>query len=358
MFLNTNFINLKKAYIIFFLIVLFIISTISKVNSSIFKVGDIEITEPFNANFKKKKVIDKAIILAFEKLLSMTISSNEKRKISTIGVNEIRNLIDSFNIKNEKFINDTYNATFEINFNKQNTFLFIEKKNIYPSVPIVRSIIVLPILVDVKSQNLNIFNQNPFYTYWNSNIKNYHLINYILPEEDIDVVKILNDNINNLEDYDFSQITRSYNSDDYIICLIYKNKDAFNVFSKIKFNNKFKIKSKIFSRKTSLSDEGLVNLINQIKLIYEDEWKEINKINRSVKLPINLSISSLEFEKNRKFERFLSSMDQVAKYSIKSFNNNYVNYKIIYNGSPKQFLSTAEKNNFFIDTEKQIWKVE
>ena len=55
MFLNTNFINLKKTYIIFFLIVLFIISTISKVNSSIFKVGDIEITEPFNANFKKKK---------------------------------------------------------------------------------------------------------------------------------------------------------------------------------------------------------------------------------------------------------------------------------------------------------------
>ena len=307
---------------------------------------------------KKKKVIDKAIILAFEKLLSMTISSNEKRKISKIGVNEIRNLIDSFNIKNEKFINDTYNATFEINFNKQNTFLFIEKKNIYPSVPIVRSIIVLPILVDVKSQNLNIFNQNPFYTYWNSNIKNYHLINYILPEEDIDVVKILNDNINNLEDYDFSQITRSYNSDDYIICLIYKNKDAFNVFSKIKFNNKFKIKSKNFSRKTYLSDEGLIKLINQIKLIYEDEWKEINKINRSVKLPINLSISSLEFEKNQKFERFLSSTDQVAKYYIKSFNNNYVNYKIIYNGSPKQFLSTAEKNNFFIDTEKQIWKVE
>ena len=358
MFLNTNFLNLKKTYIIFFLIVLFIISTITKANSSIFKVGDIEITEPFNSNFKKKKVIDKAIILAFEKLLRMTIPSNEKRKISTIGVKEIRNLIDSFNIKNEKFINDIYNATFEINFNKQNTFLFIEKKNIYPSVPIVRNVIVMPILVDIKSQSLSIFNQNPFYTYWNSHIKSYHLIDYILPAEDIDVVQILNDNINNLEDYDFSQITRSYNTNDYIICLIYKDKDAFNVFSKIKFNNKFKIKSKIFSRKTSLSDEGLVNLINQIKLIYEDEWKEINKINRSVKLPINLSISSLEFEKNHKFERFLSSTDQVSEYSIKSFNNNYVNYKIIFNGSPKQFLSAAEKNNFFIDTKKQIWKVE
>ena len=121
---------------------------------------------------------------------------------------------------------------------------------------------------------------------------------------------------------------------------------------------KFKIKSKIFARKTSLSDEEFIKLINQIKRMYEDEWKEINKINRSVKLPINLSISSLEFEKNYKFERFLSSTDQVSKYSIKSFNNNYVNYKIIFNGSPKQFLITAEKNNFLIDTKKQIWKVE
>ena len=358
MFLNTNFINSKKTYIIFFLIVLFIILTISKANSSIFKVGDIEITEPFNSKFKKKKVIDKAIILAFEKLLNMSISSNEKNKISSFKVNEIRNLIDSFNIKNEKFINDKYNATFEVNFNKQNTFLFIEKKNIFPSAPIVKNIIVLPILVDIKSQSLNIFNQNPFFTHWNSNVKSYHLINYILPTEDIDVVKLLNDNISNLENYDFSQITERYNTDDYIICLIYREKDSFKVFSKIKFNKKLKIKSKIFLEKTVLSDERLVKLINEIKLIYEDEWKEINKINRSVKLPINLSMSSLEFKKNDQFETFLSSIDQVSKYSIKSFNNNNVNYKIIFNGSPKQFLSIAEKNNFIIDTKKQIWKVE
>ncbi len=358
MFLNTNFLNLKKTYIIFFLIVLFIILTISKANSSIFKVGDIEITEPFNSKFKKKKVIDKAIKHAFEKLLNMSISSNEKNKISNFKVNEIRNLIDSFNIKNEKFINNTYNATFEVNFNKQNTFLFIEKRNIFPSAPIARNIIVLPILVDIKSQSLSFFNQNPFFTHWNLGIKNYHLIDYILPAEDIDVVKILNDNINNLEDYDFSQITKSYNTNNYIICLIFKEKDTFKVFSKIKFNKKLKIKSKIFPKKTSLSDKELVKLINEIKLIYEDEWKEINKINRSVKLPINLSMSSLEFKKNDQFERFLSSIDQVSKYSIKSFNNNNVNYKVIFNGSPKQFLSIAEKNNFIIDTEKQIWKVE
>ena len=55
MFLNTIFLNLKKTYIIFFIILLFIILTISKAHSSNFKVSDIEVTEPFNSNFKKKK---------------------------------------------------------------------------------------------------------------------------------------------------------------------------------------------------------------------------------------------------------------------------------------------------------------
>ena len=128
MFLNTNFLFLRKSYIIFFLVLLFIILNTSKVYSSIFKVSDIKITEPFNIDFKKQEVINKAIILAFKKLLSMTISTNEMYKISSFSVEEIKNLIDSFTIKDEKFINDKYNATFEINFNKQNTFLYVEKK--------------------------------------------------------------------------------------------------------------------------------------------------------------------------------------------------------------------------------------
>ena len=128
MFLNKNLNCLKKTYIFFFLTVLFIIITISNLHSSNFKVSDIKVTEPFNPNFKKERVIDKAILVAFKKLLSMTISSDEMHKISKFNVDEIKNLIDSFNIKNEEFVNNTYNATFEINFNKQNTFLFIEKK--------------------------------------------------------------------------------------------------------------------------------------------------------------------------------------------------------------------------------------
>ncbi len=358
MFLNTNFLCLKKAYIIFFLTVLFIILSISKANPAIFKVTDIQVSEPFNPSFKKKTVVDRAIILAFKKFLTMTISSNEMHKISNFRVDEVKNLIDSFNIKDEKFVNNNYNATFEVNFNKQNTFLFVEKRNIYPSVPNTKKIIIIPILVDELSQSINIFNQNPFYKHWNDNIKNHHLIEYILPSEDIEVVKVLNENINNLEEYDFTQITERYNIDEYIICLIYKENNKFKIFSKIKFDKKIRIKSKFFSEKSIISLQNLEKFINEIKLIYEDEWKKNNTINRSVKLPINLSMTSSKYKKNEKFEEFLSSIDQVSKFSVKSFNNKQVNYKIIFNGSPKQFINIAVKNNFIIDTDQSIWKVD
>ena len=104
MFLNTNFVNLKKTYIIFFLTVLFIISTVSKVQSSIFKVSEIKVTEPFNPNFQKKKVIDKAILLAFKKLLSMTISTNDMHKISKFNVNEIKKGLNEYHgLDNKKY---------------------------------------------------------------------------------------------------------------------------------------------------------------------------------------------------------------------------------------------------------------
>ena len=52
------------------------------------------------------------------------------KKIQDIKISEIKNLIDSFNIKNEKFIQNSYSANFEVNFNK-NKSVFCLLKFIY-----------------------------------------------------------------------------------------------------------------------------------------------------------------------------------------------------------------------------------
>jgi len=358
MLLNKNFLNLKKSYIFFLITVLFLIFSSSTVKSSIFKVNNIEISEPFELNFKKEIVIDKAFRNAFKKLIKMTVTLDESKKIKNIKISEIKNLIESFNIKNEKFINNSYIANFEVNFNKQNTLLFFEKKNIFPSVPKMKKILLFPIMINLDSKNVHLFNQNPFFDAWNLNKENFHLISYLLPTEDIDVVIKINKNFDNLEDYNFFEIVKKYDTEEFIICLIYKEKKDYKIFSKIKIDDVTKIHSYTYKNIDIKNSDELNLLINEIKNIYEDKWKFINQINRSVKLSINISISSLDYKKNKKFVNFLRTTDLIPNYFIRDFNSKKLNYKIIFNGSPKQFLKIAETKDIIIDTSNQIWEVE
>ena len=357
MHLNIFFMSLKKVYIIFFTTVLFFNFSSTDLKSSIFSVNDIEITEPFELNFKKEKVIDKAFIEAFKRLIKMTVISSEEIKLATIKNKEIKNLIDSFKIKNERFIKNNYSAKFDVNFNKQNTLLFFEKKNIFPSLPRKKSIFIMPILIDSNNFTVNLFNQNPFFLNWFKGAGEHYLLNYILPSEDIDIINILNKNIESLENYNYSSIIKKYEVKDFIICLIFHDKNEIRVLSKITINNQEKIQNNIYNNINLDNEDELISLIISIKNNYEDNWKKINLINRSVKLPLSISVDANDYQKNRLFKEFLNNTEFVSNFFIKDFNNKKINYRIIFNGSPARFLDLCNKNNILIDTTNQIWQL-
>ena len=357
MHLNISFLNLKRAYIIFFSTVLFFNFSSTDLKSSIFSVNDIEITEPFELNFKKEKVVDKAFIEAFKRLMKMTVISSEEIKLSRIKNNEIKNLIDSFKIKDERFIKNYYSAKFDVNFNKQNTLLFFEKKNIFPSLPKKKSIFILPILIDTTNTTVNLFNQNPFFFNWLDGTSKHFLLDYILPTEDIDIINTLNQNIESLENYNYSNIINKYNVKDFIVCLIFQDNDKIKVLSKITINNNEKIQNNIYNNINLDNENELTSLIISIKNNYEDNWKKINQINRSVKLPLNISVDANDYQKNKLFKEFLNNTEFVSNFFIKDFNNKKINYRIIFNGSPARFLDLCNKNNILIDTTNQIWQL-
>ncbi len=346
---------LKKTYIIFLISVLFIIFTTTDLKSSIFKVNDIEISEPFETNFKKEKVADKAFREAFKRLIKMTIPSNEAVKLKNIKNSEIKNLIDSFNIKNEKFVKNSYTADFDVSFNKQNTLLFFEKKNIFPSIPKKKKILILPILIDNQNKTINLYNQNPFFDNWIVKSDNVFLLDYILPSEDLDLIRLLNKNIETLENFNFENVIKGYDIYDFITCLIYKDGNLVKVLSKININNNNKIISNSYENIDLKNEKQLMSLIIKIKDNYEDIWKKLNQINRSVKLPLNISVNAENLQKNIEFENFLNDTEFVSNFFIKDFNNERINYKIIFNGSPKKFLDLSSKKGIQIDTSTQVW---
>ncbi|WP_415321329.1 hypothetical protein ABXT63_01825 [Candidatus Pelagibacter sp. Uisw_092] len=350
--------RLQKVYIFFISFVLFIIIfSTSYLNANTFRVPDIEISSPFELNFKKSTVIDKGFKASFSNLISMITTSGDKNKIKNIQLKEIKGMIDSFTISDEKFINNEYFAKLETTFNKKKILNFLEKKNIFPSIPIKNKVLLIPILIDTETDSINLFNNNIFYKKWNDVRKNYQLLDYLLPTEDLEDLNKLQEASNYIETYNFMNLIKKYDLDDYIISIIYKNKDEIQVLSKINLNNSLKINNQKYLKVNLGNEKDINKILDNLKDIYEDEWKRNNEINTSIKLPLTISIKSKDYKKIIKLEEVLTNTDLISNFYILNFNNNYTQYRIIYNGSPKTFLNDMSNKNFKLIMKNNVWTI-
>ena len=356
--INKKLNNLSKLYIFFFSFILFInIILLSSLKANSFEISDLEISEPFELNFNKEKVIDKGFKKAFQELVSQITTSGDKKKIKDINLVDIKKLIDSFNMSNERFINETYIVNFDVNFNKKNTLLFFKKKNIFPSIPIKKNLILIPVLVDLESDNVFLFNNNIFYEKWNEKIERFNLLNYLLPTEDIEDLNLISLNSKSIEEYDFKKIIEKYDMEDYIIVIIYKDKKNLRILSKVNLNTYFKIDNIKFDNIDLSNEKDSLFVLQELKVIYEDYWKKINQINTSIKLPLTISINAKQYYKIKILEDTLSKLDLVASFEITKFDSQNIYIKIIYNGVPNKFINELKMENIMINSEKSIWTI-
>ena len=350
--------RLQKVYIFFISFVLFIIIfSTSYLNANAFKVSDIEISSPFELNFKKSSVIDEGFKDSFSNLISMITTSGDKNKIKNSSIKEIKGMIDSFTISDEKFVNNEYFAKLETTFNKKKILSFLETRNIFPSIPIRNKVLLVPILVDTGTESIYLFDNNIFYEKWNHIKNNYQLLDYLLPSEDLEDLKKLQDMYNTIETYDFINLIKKYDLNDYIISIIYKNNNEIKILSKINFDNSLKINNQKYSNINLNNENDLNKILKILKNIYEDEWKKNNEINTSIKLPLTISIKSQDYKKIIYLEETLANIDLISNFYILNFDNKFIQYKIIYNGSPKTFFNDMTNKNFNLVMENNVWNV-
>ena len=117
-------------------------------------------------------------------------------------------MIESFSIKEEKFINEIYYVNLGVSFNRKKIFNFLERNNIFPSIPLKKKILFIPVIIDEEKKQLLIFSNNKIFKEWNNDIKNFHLIEYILPTEDLEDLNLIKDKFEIIEEYDFKEIIR------------------------------------------------------------------------------------------------------------------------------------------------------
>ena len=110
------------------LFIFLISNSYSKKNN--FYVENIEISKKIDLNFNKDKVIFEIFRLSFDKLLTKVIFSKDLKKVQKTEINEIKKLVDSFQIFDEKYNNLTYSSKANVYFNPQKISNFFGEKGI------------------------------------------------------------------------------------------------------------------------------------------------------------------------------------------------------------------------------------
>ena len=341
-------------FFLFFLIIFAKFSTI-EASANTYKIADLEISKPYDKNFNKEEIINIAFEKAFHQLILRitTIEKNQIQKLSSLK--NIYSLVESFSIVDEKFIDNKYISTFEVEFNKKQLFGYLEKKKIFPSTPKNRDILLVPILINNKKNQISLFSENIFYVNWNKFNEKHFLLNYILPNEDIEDINLIKKNAYNIEEYDFKEIISKYVINDYIILILFQKENSINALIKTNLNNKKFISNIKFD---SNQNQSIENIIKDLKFEFENQWKKLNVINISIKLPITLSINSKNHNLIIYLEKKLYELDLVENFYIDSFSNQKIIYKIIYNSTPDKFINEFVNSNMKLNTSDSIWSIE
>ncbi len=347
----------KNLLYIFFLIVALNLSFFStnKVSAKAFLIEDIEISEKLENNFNKDVLINKGFKKAFDDLMMKLIKSKDLNKTKDVSLIKIKSMVETFSIKEEKFINKTYSLNLGVSFNKKKIFKYLETKNIFPSQIIEEKFLFIPIIIDQSNSDLLVFSNNPIYDNWIKEDNKNYLIDYVLPAEDLEDLNLIKKNYSELEKYDFNEITKKYFLDYSIIALIFKDKDQIRILSKIYVKNKKIIKNNSFQNINFKNNLNLKNLIEELKILYEDFWKENNLINTSINLPLLIKVRNNDFNLSYQLEETFNKIDLISNYSINKFDKDFILYRVIFNGTPKNFINIMKDKNYNFDTQKKIW---
>ena len=347
-----------KEYIFIFLtatIFLFTITSKTFSEENIFVINDVKVEGQIDLNFSRDKYINKAFLISFENLTQKILLERDISKIKNIKIKEIKSLINSFQIVEEKLTKEEYKGSFKILYSDYKVKKFLAKKNISFSQPERLSVIFYPILfIDGEFKN---FDENLFYKIWPEIKTENEIINFILPLEDLDDVSEIIKNKDKIEDVNISKLVSKYDIKNYVFALFDHQKEKLNVYLKISFNNNLISKNILYNIK-NINDLKELNLISaDLKLKITDIWKEENLINLLMPLSINLkfqhkNIKNLDLLRNK-----LKKISIIDNYVLEEFNTYNSIFKIYYFGNPKKLKSELFKFGYKLVNVKGYWEL-
>ena len=348
---------LKRYVFIFFTVItlLFTFFTKSFAEENVFTINNVTVKGKIDLNFSREKYINKAFSNSFEILMNKILLSRDFAKVDNVNLKQIKSLINSFQVLEESYRKEEYQAKIKIFYSDDRVKKFLSKKNISFSQPGNITAIFFPVFfINDEIQN---FSENFFYKKWTEvEIKN-ELINFILPLEDLEDVSIIMRKKNKIEDLNVDDLVNKYDVESYVFALIdYQNKKL-NIHVKTNFNNN-KINKNFLYEVDDINDESIQNsILKDLKFKITDLWKEENLINLLMPLSIRLHYQHSNLEELDKLRNIFYKIGIIDSYTLEEFNTNNSFFKIYYYGNPKKLRSELSGFGYQLKNDQGYWRL-
>tara|TARA_B100001063_G_C16685596_1_gene514156 strand:+ start:55 stop:1101 length:1047 start_codon:yes stop_codon:yes gene_type:complete len=341
----------KQLFLI--LIVFFKTETLFSKND-LFNVNNIKLEK--KDKISNNALANQAITEGFNQLIGKILLKEDSEKLIDLKFSSIKKLVSYYQIikiPEEKKIEESVN--FSVTFDKDKIHDLFYDKGISYSEITDKELYILPVLI--KENEINIFNKNYFYNNWNEIYKN-DLIEFILPLENIEIIRSINNYKNNLLNLDLLNLFKEYPDKNRAIILIEQNKTG---------NKKIYLKSiiqgKEISKSLDIRDKNLTgNNLNE-KIIIKSKKELINLVKSKnlidIRTPSFLNVK-LSIGKKSNFVELkdrITNIDLIENIYVQEFNKDYMYLRIKYLGKLEKIINEFKKENIDLKLIDDQWVI-
>jgi len=337
--------------IIIILIVFFKTETLFSKNN-LFNVNNIQIEKKDKTT--NKALANKAIRKGFNQLLNKILLKRDADKFSDLSFSTVKQLVIYYQIgdiaeqeNKEEFVN------FNVTFDKDKIHdLFFERGISYSKISD-KEIYILPILI--KENEIFVFNNNFFYKNWNK-IYEIDLIEFILPLENIETIKKINEQRSNLIDLEIDKLFKEYSIKNLALILIEDNTaSSERVYIKTKIQGKNISKSLELKRKNLSTNKFYEKIIIETKKELVDLIKSKNLIDVRTPSFLNVKLNVNKKSNLVVFNSRIKNIDSIENIYVQEFNKEFMNLRIKYLGKLEKLINDFKKENINLQQINEQW---
>jgi len=344
-----------KSYKLIFIILIVFLKTGNVLSSNnIFDVNNIEIEKTGKISYDA--LANQAILKGFKQLINKVLLKEDTKKLQDLQFAEVKELVNYYQVLDSADDKTTVEKiNFNISFDKDKIHKLFYKTGISYSKITDKELFILPILK--KNNQIFIYNQNYFYSNLNK-VDDTELIEFILPLENIEIIKNINLNINNLLNLDLRKLFSEYSGKNLALVLIEeKNSKEKNLFFIFKILGK-KIVKNIKLNKINLNEEELnKKIINKIKQELINLIKSQNLIDVTIPSFLNVQFKISKNNNLVELTSKLNKIDLIENIYIQEFNNDSVFLKIKYLGKLAKIIKQLENKKIILKLNNGQWNI-